>query len=164
MSVVRNALPPLRVIKRYVSSKSYKQQSSQSPAKMRALVSLYHETEHFVTPENLSQKIDEAFFPSDRVIAVSGDSAKRHVYETVEDLQNKVGDRRRVPRIGEYNDEDFHIPALQGEGWSSAEHERVKAVAEALYGTVKRSKPGLEVLEESVDEVQQALMEDRRDS
>jgi hypothetical protein len=157
MSVI---ITGLRVFKRHVSSQSARRSSPGSlpPAKMRALVSLYHEAENFVTPENLSQKIDDAFLTSDEALA-TGDVAGGHMYETIQDLRNRERDRRQVPRIGDYT------PVYEGttahtDGWSSAEHERVKAVAEALYGTVKRFKPGLEILEESAHLVQRELLDD----
>lgn len=116
---------------------------------MRALVSLYHQSDTFITPENLSQRIDEAFVPQEtrsRIAQISGKSLK--------DLHQELKDVRKSPKFRDW-DKDAVVTSTNGNVlWSSAKVEREWKVMEALYGVditpSREVLPGLEVLEESV--------------
>ncbi|KAF9498580.1 hypothetical protein BDN71DRAFT_1443496 [Pleurotus eryngii] len=136
-----------RTFARHVSSSAKKRRQPSppiSPDKMRALISLYHQSEHFITPENLLQRIDEEFCGNDKLAhtAVGTISYK--------DLQNELDLRRSAPKISQWRRRDG-AHGVSGSMWSNFKNVRESKVVEALYGTIDAgniSLPGLEVLEE----------------
>ncbi|KAF7433288.1 hypothetical protein PC9H_005238 [Pleurotus ostreatus] len=136
-----------RTFARHASSSAKKRRQPSppiSPDKMRALISLYHQSEHFITPENLLQRIDEEFCGNDKLAhtAVGTISYK--------DLQNELDLRRSAPKISQWRRRDG-AHGVPGSMWSNFKNVRESKVVEALYGTIDAgniSLPGLEVLEE----------------
>jgi hypothetical protein len=126
---------------------------------MRALISLYHQSENFITPESLSSRIDEAFVPNDLHLAF-------RTPVTMRDLENVLADRRNAPRISEWDMDGVMLGQKTGYdivGWSTVRAAREQKVIEALYGvdtTNNRLLPGLEVLEESAEQVQRNIQEE----
>ncbi|KAI0049595.1 hypothetical protein FA95DRAFT_1488803 [Auriscalpium vulgare] len=119
------------------------------PEKLRALVSLYHQSGQFVTPETLDSAIDHAFIED-------GDS---HLFATLQmryaDMKAQTKDRGKLPKFGPPEELGYDgrlQVALQDE-----RERRVAGVQDALYGTVGRVRPGLELLEDTWDEVAQSL-------
>ncbi|KAF8897310.1 hypothetical protein BD779DRAFT_1490145 [Infundibulicybe gibba] len=154
-----------QILKRHVSSRAPNPQSHRSlpSAKMRALISLYHQSDTFVTPENLSQRIDEAFLPESPTATI-------HTSVTLKDLENALTDRRTAPRVSEWDMESVGRTLLPGDadiGWSALRAAREMKVIEALYGVDTTNPravfPGLEVLEESADSIQENLNDDLED-
>lgn len=149
---------PVQVVKRHVSSKPRKVASHRTlpTPKMRALISLYHQAETFVTPENLSQRIDEAFFPHDYT----------QIRTTVhlKDLSNALTEQRAAPKISEWDLEATRSVAegVEDGTWSSIKAARELKVIEALYGVEAKKSilPGLEVLEESAGDIQRILRQE----
>jgi hypothetical protein len=150
-----------QVTKRNVSSNAGKNppHSSLPPPKMRALISLYHQAETFITPETLSERIDEAFIPRNLHSAF-------RTPVTMRDLENVLTDRRNAPRISEWDQEGVVLGQNAGYemgDWSSVRAVREQKVIEALYGvdtTNDRFLPGLDVLEESAAQVQRGIREE----
>lgn len=68
------------------------------------------------------------------------------------DLKSEVTRRRSAPKFGRVID-NF----VSKEGMYEERERRVAAVFEALYGTQEGRKPGLEILQERWDLVDQAL-------
>ena len=120
---------------------------------MRALVALYHQADTWVTPENLLEKIDEAFVPgttkSDFLEIVS-----RHMvsYEEIEKARKamKISPKTAVWERGSNPFVDRSRPAAS---WSDNREKREMKVIEALYGVVTtadaRVLPGFEVVEDT---------------
>ena len=117
--------------------------------KLRALISLYHQADTFITPENLSQRIDEAFIP---------DAGKTPVQQgpdfmTVKRLEDELERQRMEPKVMEPDTEKKGNPSpTHGGSWSGRVSAREGKVLEALYG-VERGRgnemlPGLDVVME----------------
>ncbi|KZT12956.1 uncharacterized protein LAESUDRAFT_689970 [Laetiporus sulphureus 93-53] len=122
--------------------------------KMRALVSLYHESSKFITPEKLSEVIDYEFAtaPLTRNLIKSDEDS----YWTLDD---RVNARRQRSKIGDTS--TVLAEADEGEQWSSTRTAREHMVRRALYGTEQGQDPGLEVLEEEGDRIREMLKKDK---
>lgn len=119
------------------------------PQKLRALVALYHQSQSFVTLENLDEAIDRAFT----------DSANMRVFRTrkldLPALRLEVKEREGLSKFG--------LPETLGSalkmyeaGWEERE-ERVEQVFDAMYGTWQTNKPGLELLQDTWEDVEERL-------
>ncbi|KAH9938430.1 uncharacterized protein B0H18DRAFT_1112587 [Fomitopsis serialis] len=107
--------------------------------RMRALVSLYHQSSQFVTPSNLSATIDYEF-------------VTKHAWERA-----MAADALKAsPKIG-----DSRVPHATDsvEMWSGSRHEKEQKVMRALYGLEAGQRPGLEVLEDESDRVRREVIE-----
>jgi len=130
---------------------------------MRALISLYHQAETWITPENLSQRIDEAFVPVEREVP------KGEVLFSAQDLAERVARIRQAPKMIQWG--AGSKPAAQyesGTTWSDGRSAREMKVMEALYG-VDHSvpgplQPGLEMLLEGAQAARQRHAEDKAKS
>ncbi|KAJ7086661.1 hypothetical protein C8R44DRAFT_687519 [Mycena epipterygia] len=106
-----------------------------SPDKMRALVAMYHQTETFVTKENLDAKIDEAFTGK---LNNTSDAASL----TLRDFETLLRKREELPTVTEWNaqPEINFRPSTRSSGqdmnlWSAEKKPaREFRVIEALYG------------------------------
>ncbi|KAF8665702.1 hypothetical protein AX16_000154 [Volvariella volvacea WC 439] len=153
---------PVVIARRYASTKAPQKVASHRTlpsAKMRALISLYHQADGFITPENLSQRIDEAFLSSDPQSMIN-------TPVTVKDLNTILVDQRAAPKLSQWEHGSIMNTRLGGSetSWSSRRSVREQKVIEALYG-VDLSQPnailpGLEVLEESKEAVERTIRED----
>ncbi|KAF5370088.1 hypothetical protein D9758_001269 [Tetrapyrgos nigripes] len=141
-----------RIFQRYNSTSSPqphpKPNYTLPPEKLRALISLYHQTDTFITKENLSDRIDEAFIRKDfRLDNAAGTPGMKA-------LREEVQRRRAAPRFSEWEMERGQAPTRPGDGgaWSTNLSLREWKVIEALYGVdssaQNRTLPGLESLEE----------------
>ncbi|KAG2043085.1 hypothetical protein BDR03DRAFT_498952 [Suillus americanus] len=65
--------------------------ASKHHVRIRAFVSLCHQCDTFVTPENLSQKIDEAFVPQRNSVQLQQAEMKRLFTEREEELRHFFG-------------------------------------------------------------------------
>lgn len=136
--------------------------------KMRALISLYHQADSWVTPENLLQKIDEAFIQSE-TLAVSMGREENMV--SVSDMKNYVVLRRHAPKIAQWDSSSSGGDSAVSQWSESGKNKRDLKVLEALYGVTafdhsstnisKAFLPGLEVLQESADAAKQDHEDDR---
>jgi hypothetical protein len=150
LTVSRSTVRPAvrRLITRYKSSappgpRKMPDPPGLPPERMRALIALYHQADSFITRENLSRRIDEAFLGLETNPPFVG-------LQTLspEELKKRVGTRRVEPLIGMR--EDVNTWRTVGKTWSSHVSPRALAVQAALYGTYEggRELPGLETLEE----------------
>ncbi|KAJ3531382.1 hypothetical protein NM688_g7585 [Phlebia brevispora] len=140
--------------------KQYPSHTTLPPAKMRALVSLYHQSENFITPENLSDAIDAAFidkstrFRSDRELKYG-------------QVLGMLGARRRAQKVSWDQTAGRQArSAIDEEGsdavlWSSQELKRSAQVKAALLGTESGTRPGLEALEDEYERVMEEIKEER---
>lgn len=136
------------------------------PEKMRALISLYHQSENFITPENLSAAIDAAFI--DRV------RARDNVEASLEELEAVVGAQRRKPKVGTGSDSGVDMRSLENKQakdygledrddlWSQRRPRRHNAVMSALFGTVGGYKPDLDVLDDEYERIVERLQEEQK--
>lgn len=159
-TVIQRRAHPAGFIRRYVSSKASPVQSHHTlpSAKMRALISLYHQADTFITPENLSQRIDNAFVPQ------TLDSGLNRRNVTLQDLKGVLNAQRRAPKVSDWDQEAVVSRQYSEAGaigqWSSLKTSRELKVIEALYGVdtthPQKILPGLEVvLEEKLQKKQE---------
>ncbi|KAJ7095167.1 hypothetical protein B0H15DRAFT_775462 [Mycena belliarum] len=138
------------------------------PEKMRALIAMYHQTETFVTRENLEAKIDEAFTGPAPLALNDGRNL------TLKQLENLLSERKNVPTVTEWTPQTMSTPprhagsenAREMTGlWSSGSRVRDSKVVEALYGVetlgLDRALPGLETLEDYAATLEQSAQEER---
>ncbi|KIY49585.1 hypothetical protein FISHEDRAFT_25631, partial [Fistulina hepatica ATCC 64428] len=114
------------------------------PEKLRALVSLYHQSEQFITPENLSERIDFAFARDDTF------HTRRFIKPA--DLSKMLKDRREAPRMVASHS-NHSSSRLQREDFSDFQKRpREVRMKEALYGVdfgnQKTFMPGLEMMQD----------------
>jgi len=161
----------VRVLRRHASTSASKKPdpSKLTDDKMRALISLYHQSETFITPENLSDRIDQVF-AKDHSLAIP--TGKRTMPTTSVYRETRA---RQVenPRLSDWELEaTTQTSGTSLRPWSAMLARREQRVAEAMYGvdkssvvrnsrgndsTVKqvvRTMPGLEVLKESKTDAQ----------
>jgi len=124
---------------------------------MRALISLYRQAETFITPENLSERIDSVFTSNELL------SKAYYPSTNLDDLKILVRERRVQAKFTE-NDglrtTNAYKATTMGADWDESKAVREQRVIDALYGVSAGGKPGLEVLEESAERIHQNLAED----
>ena len=121
---------------------------------MRALISIYHQSENFITPENLSEMIDDAFIYNIRY----PESVESDYYA----LEGVVAAQKRKPKVG------MGVMAVrdtvdQDEMWSASRPKRETLLLNALFGTEGKFKPGLEMVEDEFDRVKAKLEEEKQE-
>lgn len=153
-AAIRHSLNPTRLIRRYTSSRA-RDPTAVAPDRMRALVELYHQTESFITHENLSKRIDDAFLGTtdSPVLSTYSDETRRM-------LERKMRDKQRKPRLAGVELDNAYSP---GQEWSSSERSRSGALRAALEGSSETfsSLPGLAMLEEESERIQGSIQEDK---
>lgn len=127
-------------------------QFSLPPAKLRALIDLYHSSSTFITPETLSDEIDKAFAPVRPTFTNHGKSYK--------DLTSKRDELaaepdRVVPSANEADGQYVRYDIMDQAGWSASKGERDRMVKAALWGVDPMAKIGLETLLEAKAEMDQ---------
>lgn len=135
--------------------------SSKHHARMRALVSLYHQCDSFITPENLSQKIDEAFVPQTNTVNVSSNFDKRSYAE----LRRLVAEREEEPRhfFGKGSKSpSTGLKVVLSSSSPNNEQQRAERAREALVGMAKDGKPLWAALKRDAWRIREQLKEDRR--
>lgn len=140
--------------------------STLPPAKMRALVALYHQAETWVTPETLLDRIDGTFVARHRGAAVdtTGSAASRSI--TMEEIEKAKRVILEAPKMSKWDLTAgtalmTRIESNLSGSWSNNRATRERRVIEALYGVVTTPEdgkvmPGLEVVEESEEWIRQA--------
>ncbi|KAH7887957.1 hypothetical protein F5I97DRAFT_1864462 [Phlebopus sp. FC_14] len=111
--------------------------SKRSDAKMEALTSLYHQCDRYITPENLSDYIDNVFlkhgFPTD----------DKKMFSQAELFQMKHH-QDHSPKF--FLGRDEHYPSIydshnMGPGWTENKAQRVDRLYKELMGTDKQGRP-----------------------
>jgi hypothetical protein len=134
------------------TSQSPKQLPPLAPEKLRALVSLYHESQNFISEKNLSAQIDRIFATS---FYSSASGGIRFTSKGV--LRAMLHQRRSSPRVG--------VPDMVNleRGWSNIDSgRRNQEVFDALYG-VENTNPGLDALLDEEDRIKRILQEGNQD-
>jgi hypothetical protein len=120
------------------------------PKKLRALVSLYHQSKSFITPENLDEAIDRAFTdpPSVRV--------RNRRQADWASLRLEVKERDNLSKFGLPETLNSALSMYEVRYYEERER-RVEQVFDAMYGTSEVEKPGLELLQDTWEDVEQRL-------
>ncbi|KAI6047119.1 hypothetical protein EDC04DRAFT_2621774 [Pisolithus marmoratus] len=137
----------------------YKSSASLNNAKMNALVNLYHQSDRFITPETLSDAVDQAFTRQDR-FTCDGDSQKHSFAE----ILRMRAQQRQSPKffVGRDQYSSSILDSSQmGPGWTESKERRVDRVYEALMGTSRDGKPSWTAVKENAERVQAQMAADR---
>lgn len=137
----------------------YKSSASLNNVKMNALVNLYHQSDRFITPETLSDAIDQAFTRQDNFLG-DGDS-QRHSFA---EILNMRAQQRQSPKF--YLGRDLYTHSAldssqMGPGWTESKEKRVDRIYEALMGTTRDGKPSWTAIKENARRVQAQMAADR---
>ncbi|KAH7930292.1 hypothetical protein BV22DRAFT_1055199 [Leucogyrophana mollusca] len=141
--------------RRCISSKA----RAQHDAKMRALVSLYHQSDAFITPENLSDAIDETFTGE---LLASGSETQSVWNNSQAELYTAAMHRRRMPKFFLGRDEGSANKMPGGMGYTDNKDGRTERMHEALMGADMKGRPSWAVLKENAERVTMQLKVDRR--
>ncbi|TFY83843.1 hypothetical protein EWM64_g175 [Hericium alpestre] len=125
-----------------------------SPAKLRALISLYHESGSFITPQNLDDVIDKVFTNENDVYTTT----RGQKYKSYMELRAEVQARRTAPKFVQA----AQTAANRTNSFSEA-NERLQQVAGALFGTEKEKEIGLELLQDRWEVTESRLKETEND-
>jgi hypothetical protein len=116
---------------------------------MRALISLYHQSKGFISPANLSDKIDEVFAKDFYANSTS--------FAGFWNLADMVLERKAAPVIGDPRIQE----QVEPQRWSARPAaKREQMVIDALYG-VDEDMPGLETLLDEEAKIREAAEEDK---
>lgn len=116
---------------------------------MRALISLYHQSKYFISPANLSDKIDEVF--------AKDFYTNRTSFAGYHNLVSMMAERRDAPTIGNAETKEQIVT----KSWSlGPAAKREQMVFDALYG-VDEDLPGLETLLDEEGRIREAVEEDK---
>ena len=144
------------ITKRHISGASSKHE-----ARMRALVSLYHQCDSFITPENLSQKIDEAFVPQSNIVNHSTNFEKRSYAE----LRRLASQRDEEPRhfFGKGSKPSATgLREVLSSSSSNNEQQRMAKAREALVGMTRDGRPLWTAVKRDAWRIRKQLKEDGR--
>ncbi|KAF8528870.1 hypothetical protein BU17DRAFT_80023 [Hysterangium stoloniferum] len=127
---------------RFFSTSPVTRDSSLPSTRIRALISLYHGSSTFITPANLSQRIDLAF--TDSVNVHSDISTYQWSYNA---LTASMNDSRRG---GSSKSHYFGVNLdYSDRTWSDQQGARQAQISSALWGTHIDGRPGLEAVLET---------------
>ena len=121
------------------------------PKKLRALVSLYHQSKSFITADNLDDAIDRAFSEPPSVRVFEG----RRLVDWPS-LRLEVKERDRLSKFG-LPETLNSVLSMYEVGYHEERERRVEQVFDAMYGTLETDKPGLELLQDTWVDVEQRL-------
>ncbi|KAG1762315.1 hypothetical protein EDD22DRAFT_892800 [Suillus occidentalis] len=144
------------VIKRHKS-----RAASKHHVRMRALVSLYHQCDTFVTPENLSQRIDEAFVSQKLNVTSNRDVDRRSFAE----LKSLVAEREQEPRhfFGKgVKLSPTIIKSTLASSSPNSDPQRTARAMEALVGVSRGGKPLWTAVQENASKIEKQLQEDQQ--
>lgn len=151
--------------RRVSAARPNRSNSTITPAKLRALISLYHQADTFITLENLSQRIDDAFIGPLTHTAVDAMIERETDFMTLKRLENELERQRMEPKVME-PDKERGRTSNNGVSWSGQMGSRDEKVMQALYG-VERGQdgqilPGLDVLLEERERLEEDMEADRQ--
>ncbi|KAI0786338.1 hypothetical protein C8Q75DRAFT_268012 [Abortiporus biennis] len=163
-SVLHRSLRQAASLRRCMSSNTPNVSTSSNATlpdhKMRALISLYHQSEKYITLENLDSEIDKMF-------AVQFDKGQHSQRDTAfPELEKHRRDRDSLPKLTKKRGGETTAKAVEKESgdkslWSEpGTTEREGRVYKALYGIYAKGKPQLEVLREGHERVKKDFKED----
>lgn len=137
---------------------SYKARvQSSNDERMEALVSLYHQSNTFITPENLSAVIDQAFT---QPMNIAEDQKKYSFGELLKMKQDLRKSRKFF--LGRDDGSSTNSSESMGPGWTESRSRRVDRVYQTLMGTQKDGRPSWLALKENNEKVKRQLETDNR--
>ncbi|KAI0723339.1 hypothetical protein C8Q76DRAFT_722499 [Earliella scabrosa] len=142
------------------------QPKSTLPAdKMRTLVELYHQSQNFITIDNLSDQIDDAFI---RRPSMASFSTQLNAETPYGGLAADLANRRAMPKFGRDSDvvpkrrsHQTERGRANAQNWSDFMNPRDKLVRDTLYGVVDKGLPGYDALQDAYAEVKEELEEEK---
>ncbi|KAI6004085.1 hypothetical protein EDD15DRAFT_2222443 [Pisolithus albus] len=137
----------------------HKSSASLNDAKMNALVSLYHQSDRFITPETLSDAIDQAFAKHDNF--TGEDDLGTHTFAEILSMRTQ---QRQAPKysLGDQYARYALDTSRMGPGWIESKEKRVDRIYEALMGTTRDGKPSWTAIKENAERVQAQVAADRQ--
>jgi hypothetical protein len=137
----RQSLRSSLSLHRCLSSTAAPLPPSLPPAKLRALISIYHQSAHFITPQNLSDAIDQAFVGDPDDIQLNTNEMDGF------ELTKAFRRRENLIPTGRWNRVQKGLMSQHlSHGWVDGRIGREKQIIGALYGIDETGNPGLEVL------------------
>ncbi|EMD37423.1 hypothetical protein CERSUDRAFT_94435 [Gelatoporia subvermispora B] len=136
------------------------------PEKLRALVSLYHQCDTFITPETLSDAIDDAFVYAKQrqrwglYRELSSDQTAVVLRKMQEGDPTPIRPEWRVDSEGKVQS----TRSNEGSTMSKEQSTRSKRVEDALYGLAGDDHSGLELLETEKKRIMEYVREDVAES
>jgi len=116
---------------------------------MQALISLYHQSKDFISPANLSDRIDEVFAKDFYV--------NSSMFTGYNSLASMTAERKAAPAVGNAQTKEQIATRTWAVG-PAARRERM--VFDVLYG-VDKDMPGLETLLDEEGRIREAAKEDK---
>ncbi|KAI9574913.1 hypothetical protein HD554DRAFT_125082 [Boletus coccyginus] len=140
--------------RRSISSKA----KFQSPhdKRMEALVSLYHQSNTFITPENLSAVIDQAFTQPLNI----AEDQKKHSFAELFKMKQHLKESSKFFLGRDDGSSSTHSSESMGPGWTESRSKRVDRVYRALMGTQRDGRPSWLALKENSERVKSQLDKD----
>lgn len=134
--------------RRSVSSKA----KFQSPhdKRMEAAVSLYHQSNTFITPENLSTVIDQAFTQPLNI----AEDQKKHSFAELFRVKRY---HKESPKFFLGRDDGSSSSESMGPGWTESKSRRLDRVYRVLMGTQKDGRPSWLALKENSKRVKSQI-------
>jgi hypothetical protein len=149
--------PSLAATARRTASSKAKSHSHHDK-KMEALISLYHQSDSFIAPENLSAAIDEAFTKPTSF----ADDQRKHSLAEIFKMRKY---QRESPKFFLGKDDShpsIHDSESMGPGWIESKSKRVDRVYQALMGTHKDGTPSWTAVKENAERVKSQVDRDSR--
>ncbi|KAF9221907.1 hypothetical protein BS17DRAFT_784158 [Gyrodon lividus] len=125
---------------------------------MEALISLYHQSDRFITPENLSTAIDEAFTKP----ASFGDDQGKHSLAEIFQMRKHQRESPKFFLGKDDNSSSRHDSESMGPGWTESKPKRVDRIYQALMGTHKDGTPSWTAVKENAERVKSQIDRDTR--
>ena len=114
-------------------------------AKLRALITLYHRSSSFITPANLSSRIDSAFTGTSSIIGSSGTYSMEYRVLEAQVLHKR---ERTTPKSLNYR--NVPLNNFDPTTWSGVMRgERQALVSATLWGIKVGGRPSLETVQET---------------
>jgi hypothetical protein len=140
--------------------KNKKRQHTLPREKLRALISLYHQSDTFITQDNLVEEINKALLPKLRAERLGKDRVDMPSYDSFKRISDE---RKNAPKVTDVWAAKHKGSERYGMGnaaqWSAGGRStREVKVIEALYGVNMSSpnsvRPGLEAVEAALEQDQ----------
>lgn len=129
--------------------------------KMRKLVHLYHQTERFITKENLSEAIDNAF-----VKVASTEFRATNAETPYLSLEAELAFQKAQPKFGHVVNvgplQQTQSHGVRPKDWSEHMHPREREVMATLYGVVDKGLPDYDALKDGFEEVKAELEAEKK--
>lgn len=121
--------------------------------RMEALVSLYHQSNTFITPENLSAVIDQAFTQPLNI----AEDQKKHSFAELFLMKKHHRESQKFFLGRDDGASSIHSSESMGPGWTESKSRRVDRVHRALMGTQKDGRPSWLALKENSKRVKSEI-------